>query len=75
MKGEADINMGKQHIRPGVTFALIQELIQRDALRIAISNRDDVTLEPLLDFLLRYITDARFGELAAEVAGVVIGKS
>ncbi|ODN99421.1 U3 small nucleolar RNA-associated protein 15 [Cryptococcus wingfieldii CBS 7118] len=58
--------------KPTTTFALISELIQRDALRISLAGRDDVTLEPLLNFLARNITDPRFGELAAEVAGVII---
>ena len=62
-------------MRPATTFALIQELIVRDALRIALSGRDDVTLEPILSFLARHITDARFGEMASEVAGVIIGLS
>jgi U3 small nucleolar RNA-associated protein 15 len=57
-----------------VTFALIQELIQQDALRIALAGRDDVTLEPILSFLVRNITDPRFGEMASDVAGVIIGE-
>ena len=61
-------------MRPATTFALIQELVLRDALRIALSGRDDVTLEPVLAFLGRHITDARFGEMASEVAGVIIGE-
>ena len=47
----------------------------RDALRIALTGRDDVTLEPILSFLARHIADARFGEMASEVAGVIIGQS
>ncbi|WWC72509.1 uncharacterized protein I206_106471 [Kwoniella pini CBS 10737] len=62
----------KKTVRPTSTFALIQELIYQDALRIALSGRDDVTLEPLLQFLVRHAIDPRFGEMAAEVAGVVI---
>jgi U3 small nucleolar RNA-associated protein 15 len=57
-----------------VTLALIQELVQRDALRVALAGRDDVTLEPILSFLIRHVTDPRFGEIASEVAGVIIGK-
>ena len=52
----------------------MQELVHRDGLRIALQGRDDVTLEPLLAFLLRHITDPRFGEMASEIAGVVIGQ-
>ena len=55
-------------------FALIQELIFRDGLRIALGGRDDVTLEPILNFLARHIDDSRFGGMAAEVADVLIGE-
>ena len=64
-----------QTVRPATTFALIQELSLRDALRIALSGRDDVTLEPILAFLARHVTDPRFGEMAAEIAGVIIGET
>ncbi|WVQ85835.1 hypothetical protein IAT38_008003 [Cryptococcus sp. DSM 104549] len=62
----------KTSVKPTTTFALIQELIHRDALRIALAGRDDVTLEPILNFLARNVTDPRFGEMASEVAGVII---
>lgn len=64
----------QQTVRPSISFALIQELIHRDGLRVALSGRDDVALEPILTFLLKHITDPRFGEMASQVAGVVIGK-
>lgn len=63
----------QQDVRPSTTFALIQELTQRDGLQIALSGRDDVTLEPILSFLVRHVTDPRFGEMASDVAGVIIG--
>ncbi|EIW69973.1 hypothetical protein TREMEDRAFT_43605 [Tremella mesenterica DSM 1558] len=62
----------KKTVKPATAFALMQELIHRDALRIALSGRDDVTLEPILGFLLRYVTDPRFGELVSDVVGVII---
>lgn len=46
--------------------------MQRDALRTALSGRDDVSLEPVLSFLARHVTDPRFGEAAADVAAVVL---
>lgn len=46
--------------------------MQRDALRVALSGRDDVSLEPVLSFLSRHVTDPRFGEAAADVAAVVL---
>lgn len=51
----------------------MQELIHRDGLKIALSGRDDVLLEPVLRFLLKHITDPRFGETVCDVAGLVIG--
>ncbi|WVN89670.1 uncharacterized protein L203_104900 [Cryptococcus depauperatus CBS 7841] len=61
-----------KNVRPTTAFALIQELVHRDALRIALSGRDDVTLEPVLNFIARHITDPRFGEMAADVAGLIL---
>lgn len=46
--------------------------MQRDALRVALTGRDDVTLEPVLAFLARHVTDPRFGEAAADVVGVLV---
>jgi len=42
-----------QNQRPIVVMALLEELSHRDALRTAISGRDDIALEPLLTFLVR----------------------
>ncbi|KAH9977795.1 WD40-repeat-containing domain protein [Lactifluus volemus] len=44
---------GFQQVPPATTFALIQELVYRDGLRIALAGRDDVLLEPIL----RSLTD------------------
>lgn len=46
--------------------------MQRDALRVALSGRDDVTLEPIFSFLARHVTDPRFGESAADVSAVLL---
>ena len=58
---------------PTVTFSLIQELIHRDGLRIALAGRDDVLLEPILRLLLKYVTDPRFGQLVVDITCVVLG--
>jgi len=52
---------------------LIQELVHRDGIRVALAGRDDVMLEPVLRLLHNYISDPRFGELACDLAGIVIG--
>ena len=59
---------------PTTAFSLIQELVHRDGLRIALAGRDDVLLEPILRLLVKYVTDPRFGDLAMSVATIVIGK-
>lgn len=64
-----------QDIPPTTSFSLITELIHRDGLRTALSGRDDVSLEPILRFLIRNVTDTRFGSTAAQVSLVVIGSS
>lgn len=51
----------------------MQELIYRDGLRIALKGRDDITLEPVLRFLFKYIADPRFAETASEVMDALLG--
>lgn len=60
-------------VPPATTVALIQELLYRDGLRSALAGRDDVLLEPILRFLLKYITDPRFGNTVCDVASLIIG--
>jgi U3 small nucleolar RNA-associated protein 15 len=49
--------------------------VYRDGLRTALAGRDDVLLEPILRLLLKYVTDPRFGNMACDVAALVIGMS
>ncbi|KAJ3510074.1 hypothetical protein NLJ89_g4879 [Agrocybe chaxingu] len=63
----------KKNIPPRTTFALIEELIHRDGLKIALAGRDDVLLEPVLHLLLKYVADPRFGEVVADVTSIVLG--
>lgn len=69
------LNHRLKRVPPATTFALIQELIYRDGLRSALAGRDDVLLEPILRLLLKYVTDPRFGGIACDVAGLIIGAS
>jgi len=62
----------RKQVPPTTTFAVIQELIHRDGLRTALSGRDDVLLEPILRLLLKHVADPRFGEMACDVASIVI---
>ncbi|KAJ7771415.1 WD40 repeat-like protein [Mycena maculata] len=62
----------RKQVPPTTTFSLIQELIHRDGLRIALAGRDDMLLEPVLRLLVKYVTDPRFGEMVCDIAGIVI---
>lgn len=62
----------KKNVAPATTFSLIRELVHRDGLRIALAGRDDVLLEPILRWLLKYVADPRFGELVANVTCLVL---
>ncbi|KAH7105509.1 WD40-repeat-containing domain protein [Auriculariales sp. MPI-PUGE-AT-0066] len=62
----------RDDVQPSTAFSLIQELVHRDGLQIAISGRDDVALEPLLRLLVKYVTDPRFCDLASDVTAMVI---
>lgn len=64
-----------QSVTAATTFALLEELIHRDGLPIALANRHDLSLEPILRFLVKHITNPRYCVLAADVATVLIGSS
>lgn len=55
-----------------ITVSLIEELIHRGALEIAIANRSEDELILLIDFLLWKISDYRFSDLLVEVAKITI---
>jgi len=72
MYSEALDTVLKKNVRAETTFSLITELVHRDGLRSALSGRDDVMLQPILRLLSQYIADPTFGELACDVALLVI---
>ncbi|RHZ77413.1 hypothetical protein Glove_180g119 [Diversispora epigaea] len=55
-----------------LTVSMLQELIQRDVLRIAIAGRDDASLRPLVKFLIRWINDPRYTSILCDVGEVLI---
>ncbi|KAI8970331.1 WD40-repeat-containing domain protein [Mycotypha africana] len=57
---------------PVVVAAVLQELIHRDGLKTAITGRDDVSLEPLMRFLIKHIHHPRFTNLLVDVSETVI---
>ena len=48
--------------------------MHRDGLRVALSGRDDVLLEPILRLLLKFVADPRFGTIVADVTRVILGE-
>ncbi|KAF9358285.1 snoRNA-binding rRNA-processing protein [Mortierella sp. AD094] len=59
--------------QPAVTtVSLIQELVHRDGLRQALSGRDDISLEPLAQFLVRNINNPRYTSLLVDVTMIMI---
>ncbi|GAA5951430.1 hypothetical protein JCM21900_004407 [Sporobolomyces salmonicolor] len=70
--GDALDSVLRKDVTPATTFALMEELIHRDGLPIALANRHDLSLEPVLSFLVKHITSPRYCVLAADVASVLI---
>ncbi|PKY37387.1 WD40 repeat-like protein [Rhizophagus irregularis] len=57
---------------PVLTVSLIQELILRDALAIAIAGRDETSLAPLIKFVNTWITDPKYTSLMIDVSQVIL---
>lgn len=57
---------------PQVVVAVLEELGKRRGLTIALSNRDEESLEPILSFTVRYICRPRFAALLIGVANKLI---
>ncbi|XP_062509297.1 U3 small nucleolar RNA-associated protein 15 homolog [Corticium candelabrum] len=55
-----------------VIVSLVQELVHRDGLKIALSGRDEMALEPVLRFLTKYIADPRYTALLSDVCNIVL---
>ncbi len=52
---------------------MIEELRLRDALNVALSGRDETTLEPLVAFIAKYITHPRHAALLINLTDRVFG--
>mmetsp|Transcript_100970 Transcript_100970/g.289913 ORF Transcript_100970/g.289913 Transcript_100970/m.289913 type:complete len:477 (+) Transcript_100970:604-2034(+) len=58
---------------PVVVVTVLEEMMHRGGLSIALSGRDEAALEPLLSFLARYTTNPRYAPLLIDVCSVVFG--
>ena len=57
---------------PDIVVAVIEELVQRNGLRIALQGRDQHTLEPVVAFLVRQITSPPFAAVLIGVANLLL---
>jgi U3 small nucleolar RNA-associated protein 15 len=55
-----------------VIVTVLDELCRRNGLTIALSGRDEVTLEPLLQFLIQYIIHPRYSQFLIQITHRVI---
>jgi U3 small nucleolar RNA-associated protein 15 len=53
---------------PVVVITVLEELSRRSGLTVALSGRDDVTLEPILAFCARYVSHPRYTRLVVQVS-------
>lgn len=68
------LNAGLDSGDPVVVITVLEELVARAGLRIALSGRDEVTLEPLVAFVAKYITHPRYASLLIDVCNVLFGE-
>ncbi|KAI9278431.1 WD40-repeat-containing domain protein [Phascolomyces articulosus] len=56
----------------GLVTAMLQELMHRQVLESTLSGRDDVSLEPLVTFLIRHINTPSYTNLLVDVSEVLL---
>lgn len=60
--------------QPPTVIAMIIELRVRHALVSALSGRDDVGLEPMVQFILKWIHHPRYTNILVEVTDLILGR-
>ena len=70
-RGALDAVLATRH--PAVVASMLEELVARGALNTALSGRDDVALEPIMSFLIKYISNPRYSKLLICVCTELIG--
>ncbi|XP_067928727.1 U3 small nucleolar RNA-associated protein 15 homolog [Watersipora subatra] len=59
-------------VHPEVTVGIIEELIRRDTIKPAIAGRDEKSLETLLRFLAKHISNSQYTKTLVDVADVIL---
>ena len=64
------------NMHPPTVIALLEELILRgDGLKIALSARDDASLEPIIVFIERYILNPRYTDVLGQAFDMILSMS
>ncbi|KAJ1328310.1 hypothetical protein BSLG_010042 [Batrachochytrium salamandrivorans] len=58
--------------KPLLIVSMLEELIHRDGLRVALAGRDEHTLQRILSFLMKYITNPRYTLLLSDVSNIIL---
>jgi U3 small nucleolar RNA-associated protein 15 len=58
--------------RAPVVVSVVEELVQRGGLRIALSGRDHHTLEPILSFAVRQIDNPQYATVVIDLANFIL---
>jgi U3 small nucleolar RNA-associated protein 15 len=56
---------------PVIVASMLEELRLRVGLKRALGERDEESLEPLLAFLIKYVTDPKYASLLIQVCTIV----
>ncbi|KAL6042734.1 U3 small nucleolar RNA-associated protein 15 [Balamuthia mandrillaris] len=57
---------------PVVVYSILRELRTRHGLSIAVSGRDEIALQPLLEYLNAHITNPRYAQLLIHTCNLVL---
>ena len=57
---------------PLIVMTILEELSRRNGLFVALSARDEISLEPILSFIIRYINNPRYSKLLINVTHTLL---
>ncbi|OZJ02132.1 hypothetical protein BZG36_04583 [Bifiguratus adelaidae] len=57
---------------PVIIVSLLQELIHRDGLSQALSGRDDISLEPIVYFIVKHVDNPKYSNLLIDVTECIL---
>ncbi|KAJ1411209.1 WD40-repeat-containing domain protein [Ochromonadaceae sp. CCMP2298] len=69
---QATLDAALKTRNPLVVITVLEELCLRDGLGIALSGRDEASLEPLVSFSARYVNHPKYSKLVVQVVQKVI---